>query len=129
ALRSVVAAGEALDAAALETFHAATGLWIRDGYGQTETGQTTAQPYGAVPVPGSMGKPLPGVRLWIEDGELCLDPLTAPSFFLGYLGDEVTRRADGSWLVGDRRAGGTWRTGDRGTQDGRGLLAFDGRRG
>jgi acyl-coenzyme A synthetase/AMP-(fatty) acid ligase len=126
-LRSVVAAGEALDPAALETFHEATGLWIRDGYGQTETGQTTAQPYGAAPVPGSMGKPLPGVRLWIDDGELCLDPQTAPSFFLGYVGEGVTRGEGGSWSVSDRRDGGTWRTGDRVTQDDAGYLHFDGR--
>ena len=39
------------------------------------------------PVPGSMGMPLPGVRLWVDDGELCLDPLTDPTFFLGYLGE------------------------------------------
>ena len=32
--------------------------------------------------PGSMGRPLPGVRLWIDDGELVADPATVPTFFL-----------------------------------------------
>ena len=59
-LRALIAAGEALDAGVLQAFRDATGLWIRDGYGQTETGQTTGQPAGRDPVPGSMGLPLPG---------------------------------------------------------------------
>ncbi len=45
-LRGLVAAGEALNPEVLRAFHERTGLWIRDGYGQTETGQTTAQPPG-----------------------------------------------------------------------------------
>ncbi len=126
-LRSLVAAGEALDPAALEAIHAATGLWIRDGYGQTETGQTTGQPDGRKPVAGSMGLPLPGVRLWVEQGELCLDPRSDPTFFLGYLDDGVIRAEDGSWLVDDRREQGTWRTGDRVREDDAGYLHFEGR--
>lgn len=126
-LRSLVAAGEALDPAALGAFQASTGLWIRDGYGQTETGQTTGQPHDADPVPGSMGLALPGVRLWVDEGELCLDPLSDPTFFLGYLGEHVKRADDGSWAVEDRRRGGTWHTGDRVTQDDDGYLHFEGR--
>ncbi len=74
-----------------------------------------------------MGPALPGVRLWIDDGELCLDPLSAPTFFLGYLGEDVLRREDGGWEVSDRRDGGVWRTGDRVTQDEDGYLHFEGR--
>jgi acyl-coenzyme A synthetase/AMP-(fatty) acid ligase len=40
-LRGMVAAGEALNPAVLYAWHEATGLYIRDGYGQTETGQLT----------------------------------------------------------------------------------------
>ncbi len=126
-LRALVAAGEALDPGVLSAFHDATGLWIRDGYGQTETGQTTGQPAGRDPVPGSMGLALPGVRLSIEEGELCLDPPSDPTFFLGYLGEEVKREEDGRWSVRDRRDGGLWRTGDRVTQDDQGYLHFEGR--
>jgi acetyl-CoA synthetase len=60
-LRGMVAAGEALNPEVLHAWHEATGLWIRDGYGQTETGQTTGMPIGAPARPGSMGRPLPGM--------------------------------------------------------------------
>lgn len=127
-LRGLVAAGEALNPEVLRAFADATGLWIRDGYGQTETGQTTGQPPGREPKPGSMGPPLPGMALRIEDGELCLDPRSDPTFFLGYLGEDVRRGGDGTWVVReDRREGGTWRTGDRVTQDEDGYLHFEGR--
>ncbi|MEA2380105.1 MAG: acetyl-CoA synthetase [Solirubrobacteraceae bacterium] len=113
-LRGLVAAGEALNPEVLRAWHDATGLWIRDGYGQTETGQLTGMPLGEAARPGSMGRPLPGVRLWIDDGELCLDPATVPTFFRGYLG------------IGAPPAD-VWRTGDRVTQDDEGFLHFEGR--
>ena len=43
-----------------------TGLEIRDGYGQTETGQLTGNPPGEPVRPGSMGRPLPGVDLRVR---------------------------------------------------------------
>jgi acyl-coenzyme A synthetase/AMP-(fatty) acid ligase len=112
-LRGLVAAGEALDPGVLGGWHDATGLWIRDGYGQTETGQLTGMPLGEPARPGSMGRPLPGVRLDVVDGELVLDPATDPTFFLRY-------------LDGDPPAG-RWRTGDRVHADGEGFLYFEGR--
>ncbi len=99
--RGLVAAGEALDADALAAWREGTGLDVRDGYGQTETGQITANPPGEPARPGSMGRPLPGVRTWIEDGELVVDPATVPTFFLGYLGEPVWDRSQ-SWHTGDR---------------------------
>ena len=95
----VVAAGEALNPEVLHAWHEAIGLWIRDGYGQTETGQLTGAPLGETPRPGSMGKPLPGVELDVVDGELVLDPRTDPTFFVRYLGDEPHA---GPWHTGDR---------------------------
>ena len=62
----------------LRAWHEATGLSIRDGYGQTETGQLTGAPLGEAIRPGSMGRPLPGVRLWIDDGELVRGPGDRP---------------------------------------------------
>ena len=56
ALRGLVAAGEALNPEVLRAWHEATGLWIRDGYGQTETGQLTGMPLGEAARPGSMGR-------------------------------------------------------------------------
>jgi acetyl-CoA synthetase len=114
-LRGMVAAGEALNPEVLHAWHEATGLWIRDGYGQTETGQTTGMPAGEPARPGSMGRPLPGVRLWVQDGELVADPSTVPTFFLGYLGEPRH----------DRNT--TWHTGDRVSQDSDGYLHFEGR--
>jgi acyl-coenzyme A synthetase/AMP-(fatty) acid ligase len=114
-LRGAVAAGEALNPEVLSAWHAATGIWIRDGYGQTETGQTTANPPGEPAVPGSMGRPLPGIRLWVDDGELVLDPASDPTFFLGYLGEPA------------RALDEPWRTGDRVVQDEDGRLFFEGR--
>jgi acyl-coenzyme A synthetase/AMP-(fatty) acid ligase len=113
ALRGMVAAGEALNPEVLRVWAQATGLEIRDGYGQTETGQLTAMPLGGAARPGSMGRPLPGVRLWVEDGELVADPRTVPTFFLHYLGEPPPA--------------GPWRTGDRVTEDADGYLHFEGR--
>ncbi|HEU0318066.1 MAG TPA: AMP-binding protein, partial [Solirubrobacteraceae bacterium] len=112
-LRGLVAAGEALNPEILRAWHEATGHEIRDGYGQTETGQLTGTPIGTPARPGSMGRPLPGVRLWIEDGELVADPATVPTFFLRYLGEAPPARP--------------WRTGDRVAQDNDGYLHFEGR--
>jgi acyl-coenzyme A synthetase/AMP-(fatty) acid ligase len=112
-LRGLVAAGEALNPEVLRAWTEATGLDIRDGYGQTETGQLTGMPIGEPARPGSMGRPLPGVRLWVEDGELVADPATVPTFFLGYAGDPAPA--------------GPWRTGDLVTEDADGYLHFEGR--
>ena len=114
-LRSLVAAGEALNPEVLRVFSEATGLEIRDGYGQTETGQTTGARPGEPARPGSMGRPLPGVRLWIEDGELVADPRTVPTFFVGYLGEPPVALEE------------PWRTGDRVREDDEGFLHFEGR--
>ncbi len=97
----------------LGAWHEATGLWIRDGYGQTETGQLTGHPPGEPPRPGSMGRPLPGVRLSVSDGELTLDPATDPTFFLRYLGEAPHA--------------GPWRTGDLVRSDEDGYLYFESR--
>jgi acyl-coenzyme A synthetase/AMP-(fatty) acid ligase len=112
-LHGLVAAGEPLDPGVLGAWHDATGLWIRDGYGQTETGQLTGMPLGEPARPGSMGRPLPGVHLDVVDGELVLDPATDPTLFLGYLGEPPPS--------------GPWRTGDRVHADGDGFLYFEGR--
>jgi len=113
-IRGLVAAGEALNPEVLRAWHEATGVEIRDGYGQTETGQLTGMPLGLPARPGSMGRPLPGVALRVDDGELVLDPATDPTFFLGYLGEPAPDT-------------GLWRTGDRVHADDDGFLYFEGR--
>jgi acyl-coenzyme A synthetase/AMP-(fatty) acid ligase len=141
-LREMVAAGEALDPHVLEAWQEVTGLAIRDGYGQTETGQMTGMPIGVAARRGSMGLPLPGVDLSVQDGELVADPATVPTFFLGYLDEDVeradaraerpdpkrpSRQSETSWTIGDRGGRGAWRTGDRVHVDEDGFLYFEGR--
>src|SRR3954454_13251466 len=100
ALRRMVSAGEPLDPETIAAFKAATGLEPADGYGQTETGQVTAN-LAAEPVrPGSMGKPLPGREARTPPpggdaeepaaglGELQLRAASSPTFFSRYLDGE-----------------------------------------
>jgi acyl-coenzyme A synthetase/AMP-(fatty) acid ligase len=126
-LKGMVAAGEALNPEVLRTWRRATGLEIRDGYGQTETGQMTGMGIGIAARAGSMGRALPGVRLSVVDGELVADPKSVGTFFLGYLGDGVRRGEDGDWEVEDRRELGPWKTGDQVSEDEDGYLRFEGR--
>jgi acetyl-CoA synthetase len=116
-LRGAVAAGEALNPEVLGAWHEATDVWIRDGYGQTESGQLTGMPLGIPARPGSMGIPLPGVRLDVDDGELVADPSSIPTFFLGYLGEPPPPAGPSA----------VWRTGDRVERDEQGFLYFVGR--
>jgi acyl-coenzyme A synthetase/AMP-(fatty) acid ligase len=132
-LRELVAAGEALNPEVLHAFADGVGLPIRDGYGQTETGQLTGMPSGGEIRPGSMGKPLPGIALAVDPdrsgapalepgqhgelvGELVLaDPSTDPTFFLAY--------TDGTRAPRQK----PWHTGDRVRQDEDGYMYFEGR--
>jgi acyl-coenzyme A synthetase/AMP-(fatty) acid ligase len=108
-LRHACAAGEPLNPEVVRAWDEGVGVAIHDGYGQTETGHLTGMPIGPPVRPGSMGRPLPGFRAWIDDGELVVDPATVPTFFLD----------------GDRER--PWRTGDRVREDEHGYLWFEGR--
>jgi len=135
-LRRMVSAGEPLDPDTIAAFREATGLEPADGYGQTETGQVTANLAGEPIRQGSMGKPLPGFEVRIvaaadggdgapagedvgapatgEPGELQLRAASSPTFFSRYLDGE---RFEGEW----------WPTGDLVREDGEGFLFFEGR--
>jgi acetyl-CoA synthetase len=119
ALRRMVSAGEPLDPETIAAFREATGLEPADGYGQTETGQVTANLAGKPVRQGSMGKPLPGIEVRIaaaagEVGELQLRAASSPTFFSRYLDGE---RFEGEW----------WETGDLVREDDDGYLFFAGR--
>ena len=109
ALRHAAAAGEPLNPEVVLTWQEQIGVSVHDGYGQTETGHLTGMPIGPPVRPGSMGRPLPGFRAWIDEGELVIDPATVPTFFID----------------GDRDR--PWRTGDRVSEDEDGYLWFEGR--
>ena len=108
-LRHACAAGEPLNPEVVRVWEAEARVAIHDGYGQTETGALTGMPIGPPVRPGSMGKPLPGLSAWIDEGELVVDPATVPTFFLDGPRDRP------------------WRTGDRVTEDEDGYLWFEGR--
>jgi acetyl-CoA synthetase len=108
-LRHAVAAGEPLNPEVVRAWQEGAGVSIHDGYGQTETGHLTGMPIGPAVRPGSMGRPLPGFRAWVEEGELVIDPQTVPTFFIDGPRDRP------------------WRTGDRVAEDEDGYLWFEGR--
>src|SRR5918994_5009095 len=109
ALRHACAAGEPLNPEVVRAWDEGVGVAVHDGYGQTETGHLTGMPIGPPVRPGSMGRPLPGFSVWIDDGELVVDPATVPTFFL----DGARERP--------------WHTGDRVREDEDGYLWFEGR--
>ncbi len=132
ALRHVVSAGEPLNPEVIEAWKRATGLTIREGYGQTETvaivGMFQCLPF----KPGSMGKPSPGFDVRVIDHEgrqvavgqegdiaVRVRPERPVGMFAGYLGDEATNAA--------AFRGGFYVTGDRAVRDEDGYLWFVGR--
>jgi acyl-coenzyme A synthetase/AMP-(fatty) acid ligase len=118
ALRHCVGAGEPLNPETIQAWLRATGITIRDGYGQTETVLLCGNYPDLEPRFGSMGKPAPGIDLQVidetgsilpagEEGDLAVrvQPEAPLGLFLGYKG-EVARTAGcfrGDWyLTGDR---------------------------
>ena len=117
-LRHCTGAGEPLNPEIIETWKNATGLTIRDGYGQTESVILCASFPCIEPRPGSMGKPAPGIDLQVIDdagtiveankeGDIAMRirPQPPQGFFREYRNDPertaATRRGD--WYVtGDR---------------------------
>jgi acyl-coenzyme A synthetase/AMP-(fatty) acid ligase len=133
ALRLCVSAGESVNPEVLKRWHAATGVQLLDGYGQTETLMTILN-YPCLEVkPGSMGKPIPGSEFVVvnyehevlDDGEPGQFAMRLPNaqFMLGYWNDdqrtqEALARIDGHAY---------WLTGDLGYRDADGYLFYTGR--
>src|SRR5262249_9084429 len=69
ALRELVGAGEPLNPEVIDRVRAAWGITLRDGYGQTETTAQIGNSPGQAVREGSMGRPLPGYRVALLDGE------------------------------------------------------------
>ena len=128
-LRHCVGAGEPLNPEVIHAWHAAFGMMIHDGYGQTETILLAANLPGIPIRPGSMGKPFPGHDLRVinqdgaevaagETGDLALRG-RPPSLFLEYWKnpEETAACRRGEWYL----------TGDRAHRDDDGYLWFVGR--
>ncbi len=128
-LREVVAAGEPLNPEVIEQVREKWGLTIRDGFGQTETSVQIANSPGQHLVPGSMGRPLPGVPVVLVDpltgrpadeGEICLDLAAAPVGLMTGYTDDAQRHAEAM-------AGGYYHTGDIARRDAEGHITYIGR--
>jgi acetyl-CoA synthetase/medium-chain acyl-CoA synthetase len=128
-LRECLSAGEPLNPEVIRAWREATGITIRDGYGQTETILLVGNLPGTPVRPGSMGLPTPGHRVDVIDehgsplppgevGDIAVfgDP---PSLFREYWHDAAASRAcrRGDWYL----------TGDRATRDEDGYFWFVGR--
>lgn len=102
----------------IEWFHG-VGIWVTEGFGQTECAGVCHLNPPEAPRLGTVGKPLPGVEQRIaEDGEILI---RGAHVFPGYLHNEAATRdtvdADG-WL----------HTGDVGSVDADGYLSITGRK-
>jgi acetyl-CoA synthetase len=128
-IREAVSAGEPLNPEVIEQVKAQWGLTLRDGYGQTETTASVGNTPGSYVLPGSMGRPLPGVPVVLVDpitgrladeGEICLDLSASPlSLMTGYQGDPE-RNAEAM-------AGGYYHTGDVANRNDEGYITYIGR--
>ncbi|WP_338870613.1 acyl-CoA synthetase [Myxococcus stipitatus] len=131
-LRHTVSAGEPLNPEVIETWKAATGLHIREGYGQTETVVLVGMFPAVEPRMGSMGKPSPGFTVSViddagqevkdgQEGDIAVRvaPERPVGLFQEYLGDAAANAAcrRGDWYV----------TGDRAVRDAEGYFWFVGR--
>ncbi|MDC0710415.1 AMP-binding protein [Stigmatella sp. ncwal1] len=132
AIRHAVSAGEPLNPEVIDTWKAATGLHIREGYGQTETVVVVGMFPALEPRVGSMGKPSPGFTVSViddqgqevgpgQEGDIAVRvaPERPVGLFQGYLQDDAANEAcrRGDWYV----------TGDRAVKDAEGYFYFVGR--
>ena len=109
-------------------FTAQTGHEILERYGMSECGMITSNPYDGDRVPGTVGFPLPGVRIRIvNDGTECdvgavgVVQVVGPNVFAGYWRqeDKTEQAHDDEWFI----------TGDVGSVDDEGRLTLEGRAG
>jgi acetyl-CoA synthetase len=132
AIRHAVSAGEPLNPEVIDSWKQATGLHIREGYGQTETVVVVGMFPSIEPRVGSMGKPSPGFTVGIineqgqevpvgQEGDIAVRvaPERPVGLFHSYLNDEAANQAcrRGDWYV----------TGDRAVKDADGYFWFVGR--
>lgn len=111
-----------------ESFTERTGHQILERYGMSECGMITSNPYEGERVPGTVGFPLPGVRIRVvADGDECATgdvgvvQVQGPNVFAGYwkLPEKTAEEHDGPWFI----------TGDVGSTNDEGRLTLEGRSG
>lgn len=129
-MRLFVSGSAPLSAETHKEFLARTGHAILERYGMTETNMITSNPYEGGPrVPGSVGRPLPGVEVRIAEpdtgeslpqGEVGMIEVRGPNVFKGYWRMPEKTKAE-------FRDDGHFITGDLGRIDERGYVAIVGR--
>jgi malonyl-CoA/methylmalonyl-CoA synthetase len=129
-IRLFVSGSAPLPAETHHEFLRRTGHVILERYGMTETLMNTSNPYDGTRVPGSVGQPLPEVRIRVGGGahaagEPAADAIgmleiTGPNVFAGYWGDAAKTRAE---FTPD----GWFKTGDLGRIDENGYVHIVGR--
>jgi len=117
-LRHCTSAGEPLNPEVIRIWKEKTGLWIYDGYGQTETTLCIGSLPGRRCPAGSMGKPAPGWHIELHDKEgrpvgvnregriaVSLSPRPV-GLFSGYIGNEEANRKSfkNGWYYTDDKA-------------------------
>ena len=131
-IKAATTAGEALNPEVIRQFQQATGLTVREGYGQTETTLVIGNFIGKPPRIGSIGRPSPLYDVVILDtegkecpigqpGEICIratDPLPC-GLFHGYFQNK--EHTDSVWYDG------FYHTGDQASRDAEGYLWYEGR--
>ena len=117
-MRLFVSGSAPLPAHVLEAFRERFGHTILERYGMTETFMNISNPYVGERRAGTVGFPLPGVSVRIEDGELLVK---GPNVFAGYW-----RRPDATAAA--FTSDGFFRTGDLATVDADGYFTLLGRK-
>lgn len=117
-LRGVYTGGDTVPAALQRRFREVSGHSIGVGYGMTEAIWLTVHRDGETDRDGCIGRPLPGVKLRVDEatGELLV---AGPMVMQRYWRDDV--------LTAATLAGGWLRTGDRARRDAAGVWWFTGR--
>lgn len=102
---------------------------ILERYGMTETNMITSNPYSGARIPGTVGKPLPGIDVIITDpqtgaplapGQVGMIEVRGPNVFKGYWRMPEKTQAE-------LRSNGFFITGDLGKLDGNSVLSIVGR--
>ena len=121
-MRLFVSGSAPLPAQVLNEFREKFGHTILERYGMTETMMNLSNPYAGERRPGSVGFPLPGISVRIDEtGQLCLK---GPNVFAGYWRrEEATREAFEGGQIG-----GWFKTGDIASRSEDGYYTLHGRR-